>query len=1525
MKHVKKLLSSALAITLTLTCAFPVGVSAAKSFSDVRGHWAAEYIMSGVNRGYINGYENGTFHPNGSVTRAEFCKMINNAMGLTNTTTIAFLDVASRDWFYTDVAKAVASGYIAGYDDGTFRANDNISRQEAAVVISRIVSEAGSQKDIGALRDAGGIASWALAGANTVFSKGYMGGDNQKKFNPNGYLTRGEAVKIVEAILNGEKINRNATYVSNTNETASNQVYSGNVTVSANGNSTFKNCRILGTLSVTGESTVRLEDCKVGKLAVNASSGKAEVIASGNTDVRHTDLATGATLTENGVYSAGFQKVNLSGSKLSSQQVALTGMFTEVNLTSESNLSLRSGWIQSFRLASSASGSKISLLSGTRIEWAELNGRGDFTGYGTIQYAVLNNTGSTFETQPLRTDGKSSLVPNITPKNGASDVSVTGDIRISFGEAIYTSSNSSVTSSYVEDKVVELRRDSSSGSLISYRASITSNKREITIDPSSTLSSGTRYYVIVKSALRNSRGEVNDRMIYSFTTQGGLTPTVYPADGSTNIPVSNSISLEFGESVYRSNGDSLSSSYLEDTALELRYGSKNGRLVSISPSISSNRRTITISVDGTLSTGTTYYLVLRGGTIANSSRETLSEQVYSFTTASSNTLVPSMTPSPGARNVSTGTDIVLNFDTTIYTSSGNSMTSSYLEDSVFSLRRDSASGSSTRFRASLNYSNTRVTLTPDSELRDNTTYYLVMSDNSLTNGSSSNRRYNDRLVLSFSTGSGDTSGDLAPDVYPSNGSSNVSKDTNITLNFDTAIYRSDSYRSEVSESYLENHVLELRADSSSGSHVDFDAEINSSNRIVTIRPKRSLSNNTRYYVIVREDSIQNYYGLENSRFVSYFSCGRTGGGGILSPSISPSEGSNGASPTTDITLSFDEDIYDFNGDLLSNDTTSCTYITKYAVTLRSGSETGDIVLFNTNHISNNQRITLTPTKSLNTGTTYYVVLEEGKLQNSSGQSNKRQVFRFTVGSGLTVTTSPEQGDSRVSRNDSIVLDFNDPIYDNNNNWISESYLKSCLSISPGISYSAYLSNGNRRITINPYDALEANRTYTVTLPANSVMNSSGDRNSTISFSFTTDSTALQASVRPSYGSNYVSPDTNITLSFGETLYHPSNGSILSNWDAENAIELRRDGTWGTITSFTASVSGRTITLTPKNPLERGKTYYVIVKSGGMANSSRMQNAYQYSYFTVQPETYLAAPSLNIGSVKSDGTQEVTVNFSTAVKKADGGELASDSGYITSNLKLKNGSTEISPASATISSDNRTITLTYPSPLAPSTTYTLSAPANVFSDSSGSKNSSISVSKSTPAPVVSVSYKDVEETTATIQLNYDYPGSFTVSVTPTDGGTAPTGIPTESFSPVDSKIGPFQLPIKGMSAGKTYAVNVEYIPAGGSTPIKKTTSFTTLATPIPSDEATLSKLSITDTIERIIAISSNMSTNVLPKGDQVIITPTASNSNATITVNDAVVESGASTSITVDQPTVTVRINVVENGSHREYILTLTRI
>ena len=187
-----KLTSLAVCVSLCLAVLLSV-TGLAVNLTDIENHWAKEYIEYGVEKGYINGYTDNTFKPNKTVTRAEFSKMLNSALKITGTSAADFSDVKEADWFSTDVMRAQYAGYIKGYEDKSFKPNNPISRQEAAVIFSRIMLPISARADLGVFNDKADIASWAGDAVAMIAQKGYMKGDQNGNVKPNGQLTRAEA------------------------------------------------------------------------------------------------------------------------------------------------------------------------------------------------------------------------------------------------------------------------------------------------------------------------------------------------------------------------------------------------------------------------------------------------------------------------------------------------------------------------------------------------------------------------------------------------------------------------------------------------------------------------------------------------------------------------------------------------------------------------------------------------------------------------------------------------------------------------------------------------------------------------------------------------------------------------------------------------------------------------------------------------------------------------------------------------------------------------------------------------------------------------------------------------------------------------------------------------------------------------------------------------------------------------------------------------------------------------------------
>ena len=86
----KKLISSVLLGSILMT---PIYAYANPNLKDISGHWAKKEINQFISSGYVNGYEDETFRPDNSITRAEFVKLVNKYFGFNNKEDIKFSDI----------------------------------------------------------------------------------------------------------------------------------------------------------------------------------------------------------------------------------------------------------------------------------------------------------------------------------------------------------------------------------------------------------------------------------------------------------------------------------------------------------------------------------------------------------------------------------------------------------------------------------------------------------------------------------------------------------------------------------------------------------------------------------------------------------------------------------------------------------------------------------------------------------------------------------------------------------------------------------------------------------------------------------------------------------------------------------------------------------------------------------------------------------------------------------------------------------------------------------------------------------------------------------------------------------------------------------------------------------------------------------------------------------------------------------------------------------------------------------------
>ncbi len=180
-------------------------ISVDKTFADIQNHWAKNDIEILASKLVISGKGKNLYEPQSKVTRAEFATLLVRALGLTEigTNRQRFADVSSQ-WFAGAVNSAAAAGLISGYNDGTFRPNANITREEMASMVTRALALAGYDFEIdqpddllNRFGDSREIRDWSKTAVAKAVKAGIVNGNEQAEFLPGAKASRAEAAVMV--------------------------------------------------------------------------------------------------------------------------------------------------------------------------------------------------------------------------------------------------------------------------------------------------------------------------------------------------------------------------------------------------------------------------------------------------------------------------------------------------------------------------------------------------------------------------------------------------------------------------------------------------------------------------------------------------------------------------------------------------------------------------------------------------------------------------------------------------------------------------------------------------------------------------------------------------------------------------------------------------------------------------------------------------------------------------------------------------------------------------------------------------------------------------------------------------------------------------------------------------------------------------------------------------------------------------------------------------------------------------------
>lgn len=438
MQHFKKRIVALAMVLAMLLSLMPVAFAAdVADFPDMPAEDDPSYaaVKAAVDNGLLTG-ENGKLNLEGTILRSTISKIVASAFGATDKADLSAYSDA--DGWYTEwLAKASQMGIMHG-SNGKMRPNDPMTRQEAYVVLSRVLNLGkGTANDLKGVKGAGDLAAWAVPEVAPLVKAGYVT-DLTAAAKP---ITRGEFVQVMHNIF--------SDYISEAGTVT--KVGTGSVMVNVPG-VTLKDCTVKGDLVIAdgvGDGEVTLDNVKVeGRLVVRGGGANSvRVINNSNVASDVVVIKVNGNVRVYADSTSALKTVTVQGGK---KDVIIEGTVATVAVASSATpVVLRSATVS--RLEVSASGVKVELAGSTSVTTMKV----DSAAKGV---AVTAGAGTKITTINAGTDVTVSGSGKVEKTQG------TGKVTDSQGKEVGTAQSTSASSSGPKNPISSSGSTGTSGS-----------------------------------------------------------------------------------------------------------------------------------------------------------------------------------------------------------------------------------------------------------------------------------------------------------------------------------------------------------------------------------------------------------------------------------------------------------------------------------------------------------------------------------------------------------------------------------------------------------------------------------------------------------------------------------------------------------------------------------------------------------------------------------------------------------------------------------------------------------------------------------------------------------------------------------------------------------------------------------------------------------------------------------------------------------------------------------------------------
>lgn len=401
-------------------------------------HWADSAIARMSQAEILKGDADGQMHPDRPITRAEFVSMLNRAFRYNSykDEQLPFSDMSGKEWYADNIRVAYNQGYFSGINKNKAGAKDPITREQAAAMLCRNLKVDSKVLQIDAFTDGKKISQWSKGSIGASVEKKYIHGYKDGSFRPQANITRGEAAVMLSNSL-GTVLSKGGVQslgtvqgnvtISGYNTTLEDTVITGDLYITEGvgmGYVKLKNVTVLGEVIVCGGgegqwggSSVEFDDCAVSKLTIHGPADRPVAVSAINgTRIGVTNVKSHAYIENKSSDRNVFDRINLMGDE--NTELHAAGLFRTISIQKPKNIFLLGrGEVENLIVDEKGAESKVILDRKTLVRNARLDAACDISGAGDIGRVIIAANGIKIQMLPDEIEIRPGNIANINGKD----------------------------------------------------------------------------------------------------------------------------------------------------------------------------------------------------------------------------------------------------------------------------------------------------------------------------------------------------------------------------------------------------------------------------------------------------------------------------------------------------------------------------------------------------------------------------------------------------------------------------------------------------------------------------------------------------------------------------------------------------------------------------------------------------------------------------------------------------------------------------------------------------------------------------------------------------------------------------------------------------------------------------------------------------------------------------------------------------------------------------------------------------